>query len=73
MERSLVVQHTKPRFRLRARLAAVQRRRRAVEFMAGLSSSEPNGFFLFRKRNPFRNRVRDQERNNGEAIEDQTS
>jgi len=41
--------------------------------MAGLSSSEPNGFFLFRKRNPFINRVRDQEGARPEGTEDQNS
>lgn len=67
------MRHTKPRFRIRARLAAAQRRRKAVEFMAGLSSSEPNGFFLFRKRNPFINRMRDEEGARPEGTEDQNS
>jgi hypothetical protein len=43
------MKHTKPRFRLKEKLAAAKRRRKGVEFMAGLNS---NGFFLFRKRNP---------------------
>jgi hypothetical protein len=43
------VRHTKPRFRLRARIGAVKRRRKGVEFLAGLS---PNTFFFFKKRNP---------------------
>jgi hypothetical protein len=45
------VKQTRPRFRMFARLAAAKRRRRGVECTAGLSS-ESNGFFLFRKRNP---------------------
>ena len=36
---------------MQARLAAVKRRKKSVEITAGLPS-EPNGFFLFRKRNP---------------------
>ncbi|MBI5572335.1 MAG: hypothetical protein HY914_20495 [Desulfomonile tiedjei] len=65
------MRHTRPRFRIRARLSAVQRRRKAVEFMVSLASSEPNGFFLFRKRNPFANRVRDRERALLEETEEQ--
>jgi hypothetical protein len=34
-----------------ARLGAVKRRKKSVEITAGLTS-ESNGFFLFRKRNP---------------------
>jgi hypothetical protein len=71
VERNLVVRHNKPRFRKRARLSAIQRRRKAVEFTAGLSSSDASGFFLFRKRNPFTNRVRDRERNNMEGTTEQ--
>jgi len=43
------MRHNKPRFRLKAKNDRLRRRRKAVEFMAGLSSSVP---FSFRKRNP---------------------
>ncbi|MBI4962830.1 MAG: hypothetical protein HY913_06100 [Desulfomonile tiedjei] len=43
------MRHTKPRFRLKERLTANKRRRKGVEFMAGLHS---NSFFFFKKRNP---------------------
>jgi hypothetical protein len=43
------VRHTKPRFKLLGRIAAMKRRRKGVEFFAGLSS---NTFFYFKKRNP---------------------
>ncbi len=36
---------------MEARLGAVKRRKKSVEITAGLTS-ESNGFFLFRKRNP---------------------
>jgi hypothetical protein len=42
------VRHTKPRFRIRMRTAAIQRRKKGVEFMAGVAS---NSFFYYRKRN----------------------
>jgi hypothetical protein len=40
---------------MQARVAAVKRRKKSVEITAGLSA-EPNGFFLFRKRNPLEQR-----------------
>jgi hypothetical protein len=43
------MKHTKPRFRLKEKLTGIKRRRRGVEFMAGLQS---NSFFSFKKRNP---------------------
>jgi hypothetical protein len=42
------VRHTKPRFRMRMRTAAIERRRKGVEFTAGVAS---NSFFYYRKRN----------------------
>ncbi len=41
------MRHTKPRFRMRMRMAAIQRRRKGVEFMTDLAS---NPFFYFRKK-----------------------
>jgi hypothetical protein len=41
----------RPRYKLTIKKSAAQRRRRGVEFMAGLAGGA-DGFFLFRKRNP---------------------
>jgi hypothetical protein len=43
------MRHTGPRFRQKLRITAIKRRRKAVEFMAGLFSGS---LYFFRKRNP---------------------
>jgi hypothetical protein len=48
------VRHTKARFKLLDRIAGVKRRRKGVEFFAGLSTTT---FFNFKKRNPVEARI----------------
>ncbi|MBI5251938.1 MAG: hypothetical protein HY912_20795 [Desulfomonile tiedjei] len=65
------MKHNKPRFRLRRRIQELQRRRTAVEFMAGFPA-EP--FYYFKKRMPINNRLEETEEDpstrNGEITPD---
>jgi hypothetical protein len=57
------VKHKKARFKLRERNSAIKKRKKSVEFLAGLAS---NSFFFFKKRNPVETRHSDEETSEGQ-------